>query len=95
MVAGPGERRPLAQELAQGGAELLPRRVAKRRVKQTGGAPRRRAGTLGAAQLEQDGPLVRRRQRPDPFAAALRGAKAAGDPRGLLNPGVLIDPVRA
>jgi alkyldihydroxyacetonephosphate synthase len=33
------------------------------------------------------------RQRPDPFAAALRGAKAAVDPRGLLNPGVLIDPL--
>lgn len=31
-------------------------------------------------------------QRPDPFAAALRGAKAAVDPAGLLNPGVLIDP---
>ncbi len=31
-------------------------------------------------------------QRPDPFAAALAGAKAAVDPRGLLNPGVLIDP---
>ena len=33
------------------------------------------------------------RQRPDPFAAALRGAKAAVDPAGLLNPGVLIDPL--
>jgi alkyldihydroxyacetonephosphate synthase len=32
------------------------------------------------------------RQRPDPFAAALRGAKAAVDPTGALNPGVLIDP---
>jgi alkyldihydroxyacetonephosphate synthase len=32
------------------------------------------------------------RQRPEPFAAALRGAKAAVDPAGLLNPGVLIDP---
>ena len=32
------------------------------------------------------------RQRPDPFAAALRGAKEAVDPRGILNPGVLIDP---
>ena len=32
------------------------------------------------------------RQRPDVFATALRGAKAAVDPRGLLNPGVLIDP---
>jgi alkyldihydroxyacetonephosphate synthase len=32
------------------------------------------------------------RQRPDPFATALRGAKAAVDPRGALNPGVLIDP---
>jgi alkyldihydroxyacetonephosphate synthase len=32
------------------------------------------------------------RQRPDPFAAALRGAKAVVDPKGLLNPGVLIDP---
>jgi alkyldihydroxyacetonephosphate synthase len=31
-------------------------------------------------------------QRPEPFAAALRGAKAAVDPRGILNPGVLIDP---
>jgi alkyldihydroxyacetonephosphate synthase len=31
-------------------------------------------------------------QRPDPFAAALAGAKAAVDPSGLLNPGVLIDP---
>jgi len=35
------------------------------------------------------------RQRPDTFAAALRGAKAAVDPRALLNPGVLIDPVAA
>jgi alkyldihydroxyacetonephosphate synthase len=32
------------------------------------------------------------RQRPEPFAAALRGAKAAVDPRGIMNPGVLIDP---
>ncbi len=32
------------------------------------------------------------RQRPEPFAAALRGAKAAVDPGGLLNPGVLLDP---
>jgi alkyldihydroxyacetonephosphate synthase len=31
------------------------------------------------------------RQRPEPFAAALRGAKAAVDPAGALNPGVLID----
>jgi alkyldihydroxyacetonephosphate synthase len=33
------------------------------------------------------------RQRPEPFAVALRAAKAALDPAGLLNPGVLIDPV--
>jgi alkyldihydroxyacetonephosphate synthase len=32
------------------------------------------------------------RQRPDPFAEALRGAKRALDPAGTLNPGVLIDP---
>jgi alkyldihydroxyacetonephosphate synthase len=32
------------------------------------------------------------RQRPDPFAAALRAAKAAVDPQGILNPGVLLDP---
>jgi alkyldihydroxyacetonephosphate synthase len=32
------------------------------------------------------------RQRPEPFAAALRAAKAALDPTGALNPGVLIDP---
>jgi alkyldihydroxyacetonephosphate synthase len=30
-------------------------------------------------------------QRPGPFAAALRGAKAAVDPAGVMNPGVLID----
>lgn len=34
------------------------------------------------------------RQRPEPFAAALRGAKAAVDPRGIMNPGVLVDPLR-
>ena len=33
------------------------------------------------------------RQRPEPFAAALRGAKAAVDPAGILNPGVLVDPL--
>jgi alkyldihydroxyacetonephosphate synthase len=32
------------------------------------------------------------RQRPEPFAAALRGAKLAVDPAGIMNPGVLIDP---
>jgi alkyldihydroxyacetonephosphate synthase len=30
-------------------------------------------------------------QRPEPFAAALRGAKAALDPAGVMNPGVLVD----
>jgi alkyldihydroxyacetonephosphate synthase len=32
------------------------------------------------------------RQRPPLFAAALKAAKQALDPRGILNPGVLIDP---
>jgi alkyldihydroxyacetonephosphate synthase len=32
-------------------------------------------------------------QRPAPFAAALRGAKAAVDPAGIMNPGVLVDPL--
>jgi alkyldihydroxyacetonephosphate synthase len=32
------------------------------------------------------------KQRPEPFAAALRAAKAAVDPEGVLNPGVLIEP---
>ena len=32
------------------------------------------------------------RQRPDGFARALQGAKRALDPKGILNPGVLIDP---
>ena len=31
------------------------------------------------------------RQRPDPFAAALRAAKLALDPDARLNPGVLFD----
>ncbi|MFD4247062.1 FAD-binding oxidoreductase [Streptomyces sp. NPDC058525] len=30
-------------------------------------------------------------QRPEPFALALRAAKGALDPRGILNPGVLVD----
>ncbi len=34
------------------------------------------------------------RQRPDAFAAALRAAKEALDPAGILNPGVLLDPPR-
>ena len=34
------------------------------------------------------------RQRPDGFARALAAAKAALDPKGILNPGVLIDPPR-
>jgi alkyldihydroxyacetonephosphate synthase len=33
------------------------------------------------------------RQRPQPFAEALRAAKTAVDPRGIMNPGVLIDPL--
>jgi alkyldihydroxyacetonephosphate synthase len=32
-------------------------------------------------------------QRPEPFAAALRGAKAAVDPQAIMNPGVLVDPL--
>ncbi|MBO0864751.1 MAG: FAD-binding oxidoreductase, partial [Mycobacterium sp.] len=32
------------------------------------------------------------RQRPEPFAVALRAAKHVLDPAGILNPGVLIDP---
>jgi alkyldihydroxyacetonephosphate synthase len=32
------------------------------------------------------------RQRPEPFARALRAAKRELDPAGVLNPGVLIDP---
>jgi alkyldihydroxyacetonephosphate synthase len=32
------------------------------------------------------------RQRPEPFAQALRAAKAALDPGAILNPGVLVDP---
>ena len=35
------------------------------------------------------------RQRPEAFAEALRAAKRALDPAGILNPGVLIDPARA
>jgi alkyldihydroxyacetonephosphate synthase len=30
-------------------------------------------------------------ERPEPFAAALRAAKNALDPAGVLNPGVLVD----
>jgi alkyldihydroxyacetonephosphate synthase len=34
------------------------------------------------------------RQRPDVFATAFRAAKSALDPAGVLNPGVLLDPLR-
>jgi len=34
------------------------------------------------------------RQRPDRFADALRAAKAELDPKAILNPGVLVDPLR-
>ena len=34
-------------------------------------------------------------QRPDPFAAALAAAKHTLDPAGILNPGVLIDPMQS
>ena len=43
---------------------------------------------------DQDPPLAVDRQRPDPFASALRAAKRELDPRGILNPGVLMDPLR-
>jgi alkyldihydroxyacetonephosphate synthase len=33
-------------------------------------------------------------QRPAPFARALRAAKSAVDPHGIMNPGVLVDPPR-
>ncbi len=33
------------------------------------------------------------RQRPQPFAEALRAAKLGVDPAGIMNPGVLIDPL--
>jgi alkyldihydroxyacetonephosphate synthase len=33
------------------------------------------------------------RQRPEPFAHALRAAKLALDPAGIMNPGVLVDPL--
>ncbi len=33
------------------------------------------------------------RQRPEPFAQALRAAKAAVDPASIMNPGVLVDPL--
>ena len=35
------------------------------------------------------------RQRPDPFAAAPARRKAAVDPAGILNPGVIVDPADA
>ncbi|HEY2283883.1 MAG TPA: FAD-binding oxidoreductase [Solirubrobacteraceae bacterium] len=35
------------------------------------------------------------RQRPEPFAAALHGAKDAIDPGWIMNPGVLLDPPRS
>jgi alkyldihydroxyacetonephosphate synthase len=60
-------------------------------------------GAAGAAILDAGGTITHHhavgrdhrpwydRQRPDAFATALRAAKQALDPRGLLNPGVLLD----
>jgi alkyldihydroxyacetonephosphate synthase len=33
------------------------------------------------------------RQRPEPFSRALAAAKSELDPHGVLNPGVLVDPI--
>ena len=47
------------------------------------------AATLGIYFGRDNRPFYER-QRPEPFARALRAAKAELDPDGLLNPGVLL-----
>ena len=54
--------------------------------------PRRRRHDHPPPRGRSRPPPVVRPQRPDPFAAALRAAKAALDPAGVLNPGVLLEP---
>ena len=51
-------------------------------------AARPRTITPSAASI---GPFYDK-QRPELFARALRGAKRELDPKGMMNPGVLIDP---
>jgi alkyldihydroxyacetonephosphate synthase len=58
-------------------------------------AARIQAGVYGPAHHHAVGRVHRPwydQERPDPFAQALRAAKGALDPQGVLNPGVLIDP---
>ena len=77
--AGPPRRR--ARAVARDEARGLRRDPRRRRHDHP--PPRRRP---------RPPPAGTTRQRPDPFAAALRAAKAAVDPKAILNPGVLLDP---
>ena len=57
-----------------------------------GGAPRRRRHDHPPPRRRPRPPAVVRPAAPEPFAAALAAAKAALDPAGILNPGVLLAP---
>ena len=89
----PGRRRALLQRARAGAAAGASSRSGRR------SRPRRaRRSSRSAARSRTTTPSVATtapgydRERPELFAAALRAAKRALDPRGILNPGVLIDP---
>ena len=81
------------------GARARPGRRAARAVGGDQGRGRRRAHPHRGGTITHHHAVGRDhrrwydRQRPEPFAAALRAAKRAVDPAGILNPGVLVDPV--
>ena len=86
-----GRRGALLHRARAGRARRRDRALAGDQGRRRGRRARRRRDDHPPPRGRPRPPPLVRRQRPEPFAAALRAAKAALDPRGLLNPGVLFD----
>ncbi|MFA1552460.1 FAD-linked oxidase C-terminal domain-containing protein [Actinomadura chokoriensis] len=104
ILVGLGRRRRRGHGRGAGGADRPGGRAAARgrtgRPRTSGDRRAGRATAAGGGARATGRPLLRDhrpwydRQRPAPFAAALRAVKSTLDPAAILNPGVLIDPGR-